>query len=217
MTPTSTPAIETVSDERRLEIEAILATFPPINHGPVDKQAYRMALSGLSAFLHTNLSRRSLDSADGVDKQDMEVAVHALHEALGGNGWAYSNYGNDELHSRRSELEAGVRAVLTSRPACTAEAEPVAWLWTDAGGRLNASIHSEKWDRKSYVATMGGAPLYLAPPSPAQSAIVPPVVEVTEEMVFAAMAKADELGDPLDDIDAREILLAALQAQRRGE
>jgi hypothetical protein len=43
---------------------------------------------------------------------DMEGAVRALHEALGGNGWAYTNYGNDELHSRRSELEAGVRAVL---------------------------------------------------------------------------------------------------------
>jgi hypothetical protein len=43
---------------------------------------------------------------------DMEGAVRALHEALGGNGWAYTNYGNDELHSRRSELEAGVRAIV---------------------------------------------------------------------------------------------------------
>lgn len=33
---------------------------------------------------------------------------------------------------------------------------------------------------------------------------------VTDEMVFAAMRKADELGQPLDDIDARQILAAAL-------
>jgi hypothetical protein len=33
---------------------------------------------------------------------------------------------------------------------------------------------------------------------------------MTDEMVFAAMQKADELGQPLDDIDARQILVAAL-------
>jgi len=36
------------------------------------------------------------------------------------------------------------------------------------------------------------------------------VVEATDEMVFAAMRKADELGFPLDDMDARAIILAAL-------
>lgn len=45
------------------------------------------------------------------DLDGLEDAVLALHEALGGNGWAYSNYGNDELRYRRTELENGVRAV----------------------------------------------------------------------------------------------------------
>jgi hypothetical protein len=38
------------------------------------------------------------------------------------------------------------------------------------------------------------------------------VVKVTDEMIFAAMVKADEIGEPLDDIDAREIIGAAVSA-----
>ncbi|ANC53400.1 hypothetical protein A4249_06860 [Brevundimonas sp. GW460-12-10-14-LB2] len=53
---------------------------------------------------------------------DMDAAVRALHEALGGNGWAYSNYGGDELNSERPELEAGVRAVLSLAPTAPVEA-----------------------------------------------------------------------------------------------
>jgi len=53
---------------------------------------------------------------------DMDAAVRALHEALGGNGWAYSNYGGDELNSERTELEAGVRAVISLAPTAPVEA-----------------------------------------------------------------------------------------------
>lgn len=53
---------------------------------------------------------------------DMDAATLALHEALGGNGWADSNYGYDELNSHRPELEAGVRAVLSLAPTAPVEA-----------------------------------------------------------------------------------------------
>lgn len=50
--------------------------------------------------------RSSTDRADETDR-----LVKVVHEALGGNGWAYANYGNDELTSQRSRLEAVVQAL----------------------------------------------------------------------------------------------------------
>ncbi len=34
-----------------------------------------------------------------------EELIKKIHEALGGNGWAYSNYGGDELKDCREQLE----------------------------------------------------------------------------------------------------------------
>ena len=43
---------------------------------------------------------------------DREALILAIHNALGGNGWAYSNYGNDELVDCRDKLEAAANAIL---------------------------------------------------------------------------------------------------------
>lgn len=40
--------------------------------------------------------------------------VQAIHEGLGGNGWAYSNYGGDELNLCRDKLEAAALAALSA-------------------------------------------------------------------------------------------------------
>lgn len=53
---------------------------------------------------------------------EMDRLVSLVHEALGGNGWAYANYGNDELVSQRDGLEAVVRALRRDE-----QAEVVAW------------------------------------------------------------------------------------------
>jgi len=45
-------------------------------------------------------------------KEVREAGIMAIHEALGGNGWAYTNYGGDELRSQRDELGAAFDAVL---------------------------------------------------------------------------------------------------------
>jgi len=46
-----------------------------------------------------------------------DAEIEALHEALGGDGWAYSNYGSNELKYCRDELIAGVLAVRRASPA----------------------------------------------------------------------------------------------------
>lgn len=45
-----------------------------------------------------------------------DAEIKALHEALGGDGWAYSNYGGNELSACRDELIAGVLAVRRASP-----------------------------------------------------------------------------------------------------
>ena len=74
-----------------------------------------------------------------------EAEINALHEALGGDGWAYSNYGNDERSSHRSELIAGVLAIRNLDPAPQAqpdaravEARKKLQSWLDDFDRENA-------------------------------------------------------------------------------
>lgn len=50
----------------------------------------------------------------------VEKVARAIHEGLGGNGWAYTDYGGDELHNMRTELLSAARAAL-------AAAEGAAW------------------------------------------------------------------------------------------
>lgn len=50
------------------------------------------------------------------EREITDADIRALHKALGGNGWAYTNYGGDELNSQRDRLEAGVRAIRATPP-----------------------------------------------------------------------------------------------------
>lgn len=41
-----------------------------------------------------------------------EKVAKAIHYGLGGDGWAYTNYGGDELKSKHDELTAAADAAL---------------------------------------------------------------------------------------------------------
>lgn len=166
-------------------------------------------------------NRRSLDSADGVEPF----------------GWVDDKSGCFYTHVKDETSLTPV--FLASRPACTAEvvvkAEPVAWegYWPGAGSINSQTVLTRfrstmrRWEKDGAEIT----PLYASPPSPAQSAIVPPVVEVTEEMVkLATIEYLTHKGENPTRVthggwefwesstDAmRSALLAALQAQHRGD
>lgn len=42
----------------------------------------------------------------------IEELARAIHDGLGGNGWAYMNYGGDEFNSCRENLDSAARAIL---------------------------------------------------------------------------------------------------------
>ena len=46
------------------------------------------------------------------DDQIIELLILIIHTELGGDGWAYSNYGGEELISERENLENAARKVL---------------------------------------------------------------------------------------------------------
>jgi Lar family restriction alleviation protein len=62
-------------------------------------------------------NRRSPSPAPVTPTKVTEQMVRAVHEALGGDGWAYSNYGHNELRDRRPALEDAVRAILALLPS----------------------------------------------------------------------------------------------------
>ena len=41
-----------------------------------------------------------------------ERVARAIHDGLGGNGWAYTNYGGDEFSTKRDELISAADAAL---------------------------------------------------------------------------------------------------------
>lgn len=102
----------------------------------------------------------------------------------------------------------------TSPAGDLVEQEPVAWRYSSGPGADDWTVTTDrelayrKHDERVLV-----EPIYTAQALRYQST---GVTEITDEMIFAAMEKADELGEPLDDIDTREILAAALSAQERG-
>jgi len=51
-------------------------------------------------------------SAQEIDASLLEHAAQTIHEALGGNGWAYSNYGGDEWNSKREDLFSAAKEVI---------------------------------------------------------------------------------------------------------
>lgn len=59
---------------------------------------------------HLNAEIERLTKALTVPPEKLEAAILAIHEGLGGNGWAYSNYGGDELQDCRDDLERAARA-----------------------------------------------------------------------------------------------------------
>jgi len=46
--------------------------------------------------------------------EQMEAVKKAIHDGLGGNGWAYSNYGHDELNNCSDMLEGAALAALAA-------------------------------------------------------------------------------------------------------
>jgi hypothetical protein len=50
-------------------------------------------------------------SSPGNDRLRENVA-RAIHDALGGNGWAYTNYGGDEWNDKREELLGAATAAM---------------------------------------------------------------------------------------------------------
>lgn len=62
--------------------------------------------------------------APAVEDTLHERVVRAIHEGLGGDGWAYANYGGKELVSMRDELDAAARAVIAIlAPSAASDAE----------------------------------------------------------------------------------------------
>ena len=69
----------------------------------------------------------------------IEAVARAIHDGLGGNGWAYTNYGGDELKTNKSELEEAARAALSAIEAegwAVVPMEPTdAMMFDSAGSR----------------------------------------------------------------------------------
>jgi hypothetical protein len=133
------------------------------------------------------------------------------YDDIGGRGWVWSfddrEHGNfateiEACAAAQSDFDQRIRSALASPPS-PAPGRTV-YIAVDHTG----CIHSdEDMERVIDIAKANEASVRRS--SPAE-------VTVTDEMVFAAMTKADELGEPLDDIDAREILTAALQLNKKG-
>ncbi len=74
----------------------------------VDRLAYRLTPNQQSALVSAIMSLGpitfSLPSRDSIKQ--------AIHEGLGGNGWAYSDYGGDELNDCHDKLGGAADAIL---------------------------------------------------------------------------------------------------------
>lgn len=83
--------------------------------------------------------QRAVAPPDGGERERLIVA---LHEGLGGSGWAYSNYGGQELRDMRHALEGGLDAILSAlRPA-----EGLGRLRAEEHGSSAAPIPTEQAD-----------------------------------------------------------------------
>lgn len=47
-----------------------------------------------------------------MDEETVQAVIAAIHEGLGGTGWAYSNYGGDEQKYMAAELRAAALAAI---------------------------------------------------------------------------------------------------------
>lgn len=55
----------------------------------------------------------SSDQTNTTPDDDLVARVlEAIHEGLGGNGWAYTDYGGDELRSMRDALRQAAREAI---------------------------------------------------------------------------------------------------------
>jgi len=81
----------------------------------------------------------------------VEKVARAIHEGLGGNGWAYTNYGGDELHSMRTELLSAARAALAAaegaawQPIETALRDRMIWVYAPAYEGLPEIVGPCRW------------------------------------------------------------------------
>jgi len=90
-----------------------------------------------------------------------EQLIRALHDGLGGNGWAYTNYGGDEMHSMRHALEGGVDAVLSALSP-SEQPEPVAWRFKFAAAP-SWSYRDQMPDKEWLPQCRDVQPLYTQP------------------------------------------------------
>jgi Lar family restriction alleviation protein len=235
MTQTPPPtAIETVSELKPCPFCGSKA----ISGATLDNSWYAMCESdscwAMTGYLETEAeaiaawNRRSLDTADGVEVDEKEViALIFKHLGQGGMSALTHDSGPYEIATLNHGVMEFARAVTTlasrtpntetvvkAKPRLTdaaIRAACMAHFGTDNVDGVCVTVNDNDWTfRDAFKRMWHGAWSVLAsPPSPAE-------VTITDEMVFAAMAKADELGEPLDDIDAREILTAALQLGKEG-
>ena len=57
---------------------------------------------------------RRREGEQGMTYDLREAVARAIHEGLGGNGWAYSNYAMDEFRTQRDELNGAADAALAA-------------------------------------------------------------------------------------------------------
>ena len=174
------------------------------------------------------LSRRAANSAGGVEVKALDWAKHPVAEAwradtmLGtyqvwigslATSWQFDSLLGESINEKsgsadeaKAAAQADFNQRILSAIAHAVEAEPVAWRWrwAETGDWYYGKNKPERIDADHMQSVDA---LFTHPSSPVSAEVT-----VTDEMVFAAMAKADELGEPLDDIDAREILSAGLAA-----
>lgn len=107
-------------------------------------------------------------------RAELLPVARAIHEALGGDGWAYTNYGADEWNSKREELLNAAQAAIAAwntrvGPASTdmaelqrlsEEATPGPWVFAeenvgtmfDAGyGLLYGEPGAGGWEKNLYI------------------------------------------------------------------
>lgn len=75
-----------------------------------------------------------------------ERVAEAIHDGLGGNGWAYANYGGDELVTEADKLakaaSAAIAIVLEEAARCADNAMSSNYSWNDACVEIAAAIRA---------------------------------------------------------------------------
>ncbi len=90
-----------------------LAGFPPFEAALAEVE--KMKADAIAGGYWNDTAMR--DAAPVADEGQVERVARAIHEGLGGDGWAYSNYGENEWIDCRKALDEAARNAIAALSA----------------------------------------------------------------------------------------------------